>query len=122
MKERGSAVVEFAMVALLFFTLLIAVLEGGRIFFLQAQLGSAAREAAREMAISGDQGVAQGRADAAFPLVSPTWDATNSTPCPTPVGDDDNAVVSLYVETQMITKLWPNTFTLRGTGVMRCNG
>lgn len=121
-RERGAAVVEFALVLMLFISLVVAVLEGGRLFFLQASLGSAARDAARVMAIDGDQAEAQARAGAAFPYGAPVWDGANSVACPTASDPDASAVVSLTYSTGMMTGFWPTTFTLRGTGAMRCNG
>jgi Flp pilus assembly protein TadG len=120
--DRGAAVVEFAMVSLLLITLMIAVLEGSRLFLMQATLASAARDAAREMAISGDQVEAEAAAASVFFFGSPSWDAGASTVCPSPPSAGDNATVSLTYSTGMITNIWSNTFDLRGTGTMRCGG
>ncbi|MFB9732188.1 TadE/TadG family type IV pilus assembly protein [Ornithinimicrobium kibberense] len=120
--DRGAAVVEFALIFLLLFSMFIAVLEGGRLFFLQASLGSAARDAARVLAIGGDQAEALARANDAFPFGSVAWDSANSAACPPPPAPDQSATASLTYSTGMITGFWPTTFTLRGTGAMRCNG
>ncbi|GAA5161697.1 TadE family protein [Ornithinimicrobium tianjinense] len=122
--ERGAAVVEFALVVMLFLMLLVAVLEGGRLFIMQASLGSAARDAARVMAINADDAATQAaaRADAAFAFGTPVWDSANSVACPSTPDPDASAVVSLTYPTGMMTGFWPVTFTLRGTGAMRCNG
>lgn len=45
--ERGAAAVEAALTLLVFFTLLLAVMEGGRFLQVQHTLTSAAREGAR---------------------------------------------------------------------------
>lgn len=121
-QERGAAVVEFALVCLMLVSLMMAVIEGGRLFLLQASIASAARDAAREMAISGDQALALNAARDVFVFGEPAWDGANSTTCPDPPAPGDNAQVSLTYDTGMITGIWSTTFSLRGTGVMRCGG
>lgn len=46
-KESGSSVVEFAMVALIFFTLIFAIIEFGRLLYTHNALADATRRAAR---------------------------------------------------------------------------
>lgn len=50
--QRGVAAVEFALVALLFFTLLFGVIEFGRVIFLWNAVQEATRHAARDAAVS----------------------------------------------------------------------
>lgn len=45
--ERGSVAVEFALTAIPFFTLLLAIFEAGMIFFVNAQLDNALHDTAR---------------------------------------------------------------------------
>jgi hypothetical protein len=45
--RRGSAVIEFALVALVFFGLVFAIFDFGRLFYIQFALHSAVREASR---------------------------------------------------------------------------
>ena len=49
--QRGAALVEFALVSALLFLLLFGIIEMGLIFMDQAQVGQAAREAARSAAV-----------------------------------------------------------------------
>lgn len=49
--ERGAAAVEFALVALLFFTLLFGILEFGRLLFLYNTVQEVSRRAAREAVV-----------------------------------------------------------------------
>lgn len=121
-KERGAADVEFALVFMLFMSLVLAVLEGGRLMLMQASLGSAARDAARVMAISDDRASAEARASDAFLFGAPVWDEAVSQPCPNTPNPDDSAKVSLTYPTELLTGFWDVTFTLRGSGAMRCNG
>ncbi|MDC8759253.1 TadE/TadG family type IV pilus assembly protein [Janthinobacterium fluminis] len=58
-RQRGAAAVEFALVALLFFTLLFAVLEFGRMLYIYNTLQEVTRRAAREAVVRWvDQGAA----------------------------------------------------------------
>jgi len=52
-RSRGQALVEFALVAPLFFLLLFAIIEGGRFVFFYEVLNSATREGARYAIIHG---------------------------------------------------------------------
>lgn len=49
--QQGVAAVEFALVAMLFFTLLFAILEFGRLFYLQNAVQEVTRRAAREATV-----------------------------------------------------------------------
>ena len=119
-RDRGAAAVEFALIAMLLFTLFVGVIEGGRLFVMQAQLASAAREAARELAISNSVGNATTRANTTFFFGTPI--AATMDDCPTPPVTGTNARVVLTFEPGMLTGLIPVNVTLRGTGVMRCGG
>ena len=51
--ERGQAMVEFALVAPIFFLLLFAIIEGGRFIFYYETLNNATREGARYAIVHG---------------------------------------------------------------------
>jgi TadE-like protein len=51
---RGQSIVEFAVVAVLFFTLLFAMIDFGRMFFIQMTLQNAVRQAGR-FAVTGNK-------------------------------------------------------------------
>jgi Flp pilus assembly protein TadG len=53
LSESGAALVEFTVLAPLFFLLVFGIIEFGSIFFLQNTMLNAAREAARSMAVQG---------------------------------------------------------------------
>lgn len=52
-QRRGQAVVEFAMVAPIFFLVLFAMIEGGRFVFVYETLNNATREGARYAIVNG---------------------------------------------------------------------
>lgn len=51
-KQRGAAAVEFALVALLFFTLLFGIIEMGRLFYVWNTVQEVTRRAAREAVVT----------------------------------------------------------------------
>ena len=51
--DRGQAMVEFALVAPIFFLLLFAIIEGGRFIFYYEMLNNATREGARYAIVHG---------------------------------------------------------------------
>ncbi|MFK5688968.1 TadE/TadG family type IV pilus assembly protein [Ornithinimicrobium sp. LYQ92] len=123
-RDRGAAAVEFALVALLLVTLLMGILEFGRLFSIQASLAQASRDAARTMAVRDDTGEASAQFYATFsPLggdpdaatVSISREGTPGTPgC-------REVVEGSYVATS-VTGFFGGSFTLGAQGAMRCNG
>lgn len=119
-RDGGAAVVEFALIAILVLTLFVSVIEGGRLFVMQANLAQAAREGAREIAINGATGPGMAQADAAFYFGTPT--AVVLVGCSSPPAPGSNARVELSFSPGTLTGLIPITPTLSGEGVMRCGG
>ena len=58
-QRRGAALIEFALVSVLLFTILFGIIEVGLLLGSQAQVGAAAREAARAAAIGNTVASAQ---------------------------------------------------------------
>jgi hypothetical protein len=56
-RSRGQALVEFALVAPLFFIMLFAIIEGARFVFYNEMLNSATREGARYAIVHGSQAI-----------------------------------------------------------------
>lgn len=76
-RPRGQALVEFALIAPVFFLVLFAIIEAGRFMFYYETLHNATREGARYAIVNG-----------ANSLMCPTGPpAPNSVPCD-PAGDD----------------------------------
>jgi len=69
--DSGAAAVEFALVALLFFTLLFGAIQFGYTFFEYISVAHAAREGARWAALGSDAGMVQAHALAASPGLDP---------------------------------------------------
>ncbi len=53
MKEKGAALVEFALVAILFFTVLFAIIEFGYLYWVNLSMQHAVREGARFAVVTG---------------------------------------------------------------------
>lgn len=120
-QDRGAAAVEFALIALLLLTMVFAVIEGGRLFVMQASLSSAAREAAREVAIR-DTPDPQGRLDDGFRWGAPTITDLDSCPAvPDPMANQAARVEATFT-TPLMGPIGPGSVTLTGVGVMRCGG
>ena len=70
-REDGAAAVEFALVAMLFFTLIFGAIQFGYTFFEYISVTHAAREGARWAALGADAGMVQAHALAASPGLDP---------------------------------------------------
>lgn len=71
-RERGAAVVEFALIVPLLLLLVFGIAEFGRAYYLQTTISNAAREGVRVMALTGDQTRARNAAIAAAATVPDT--------------------------------------------------
>lgn len=116
-RERGAAAVEFALVAPVLLALVGGIIEFSYTYNLQISVTQAAREAARTMAISDDQGLARAAAVAGAPGLSPAGFAYTFTgACP------GNAQVTVAYTANTMTGIFGSSVTVRGTGAMRCHG
>lgn len=123
-RDRGAAAVEFALIALLLLTILFAIVEGGRLWFLQASLSQAAREGAREMAIHNDQSTA-----VAVILSRTSGLGVSVSAAVTPPSCTPNGVVVATASSEVSTMtglldfaLPSGSITLTGKAEMRCGG
>ena len=71
-QDDGAAAVEFALVAMLLFTLLFAVIQFGYTFFEYVSVAHAAREGVRWAALGADEDTVVARALAASPGLDPS--------------------------------------------------
>ena len=81
--ERGQAMVEFALVAPIFFLLLFAIVEGGRFIFYYETLNNATREGARFAIVHGSNalcpiGPSGPMPPGMAPPAAPCYDATGA--------------------------------------------
>ena len=121
--ERGAAAVEFALVFPLLVTLLLGIMEFGRVYNVQVSVSSAAREGARVMAIHKDQTKARNAVRAGSPSLAPQVSDSQITFSPVtgcPVGSVVKVTVS-YPHSFM-TGFFGDGLTLTGKGAMRCGG
>ncbi|MCE0488190.1 TadE/TadG family type IV pilus assembly protein [Ornithinimicrobium sediminis] len=123
-RERGAAAVEFALIALLLISMFFAIIEGSRLFYMQASLAAAARDGAREMAIHNDPT----RAEAAVNnLFTPFGDVTGPTisynPSPPDCEPGESITVIATAEAGLLTGLFGGgAVSMTGVGEMRCGG
>jgi Flp pilus assembly protein TadG len=120
--DRGAAAVEFAIIAPVLILLLFGIVEYGLVFNAQLQLTGAAREAAREMAVTADPDQARAAALGSVAALSPALtgaDVTFSSPA-CPAGTDVTATIGY--DKPFVTGLFGLTIHLTGTGTYRCQG
>jgi Flp pilus assembly protein TadG len=120
--DRGSAVVEFALIAPVLILLLLGIVEYGFVFNAQLQVTGAAREAARQMAVSSSAPAAQSAALASVAGLAPALTAGDVTFSePTCVAGTDVTATVGY-DHPFMTGLFGATIHLTGTGTYRCQG
>ncbi|NUU30399.1 TadE/TadG family type IV pilus assembly protein [Arthrobacter sp. C9C5] len=119
-RERGSAAVEFALVAPLLLSLVVGIVEFSYTYNLQISVTQAAREAARTMAIKNNQGDAKAAAAAGAPGLSPAGFSYAFSPAACTNGS--TATVNVTYTANTLTSFFGSTVTLHGKGAMRCNG
>lgn len=118
-EERGAALVEAAIAFPLLIMLLFGIVSFGRAYNAKVTLTHAAREGARELALTQDATAAENTARATatgLDLASLTFTSTACTPgAPT-------TVTLSYPFTYEIPVFGTNTITMTSDGVMRCGG
>lgn len=122
--ERGAAAVEFALVVPLLLVLVLGIAEFGRAYNISTTLSSAARAGARTMALENSTSAARSAAQGAAPGISLSASQITVTPgsCPTSGTSSTLVTVSITYPMTFVTGLFGSSVTLKGTGVMRCNG
>ena len=118
-RERGAALIEFALIMPILFLLIFGIVEFGRGYHTKTSLAHAAREAVRVAALdSGDP--AQIARDAA-PNLDPGLITVTITPDPCVPGEP--VVVTLdYDHDYDIPLFGSGTWSFSEDGVMRCGG
>jgi len=95
-KQQGVAAVEFAIVAGLFFTLLIGVMEMGRVLFYWSSATEATRLGARAAAVCDiDDGAIKAKMTAFFPLIGAEDIEVHYTPAGCTVANCDQVTVGI---------------------------
>jgi Flp pilus assembly protein TadG len=125
-RDRGAAVVEFALVLPLLVLLVFGIAEFGRAYSIQTTLSGAARDGVRVMALQNDQVAARKSAKLAAGSLNLTDAQIAVLPTTTcAVGTNGialTATVTITYPMTFVTKLFGTSVTLTGKGSMRCNG
>ncbi|WP_256837561.1 TadE/TadG family type IV pilus assembly protein [Ornithinimicrobium faecis] len=120
-RDSGAAAVEFAFVVVLLFSILLAIVEGGTFFMVKSSVAAAARDGARIMAITNDQGEAREAAREAFPFGTlSNAEVTIMGECSEPLDRSESVTVEVH-RSVSLTGILGNPI-LRATGEMRCGG
>jgi Flp pilus assembly protein TadG len=124
--ERGASAVEFAFILPLLIVLVLGIAEFGHAFQVSGTLSAAAREGVRVMALQNNPVAARAAVRTAAPTLDPgvTDAQITITPASCPTTGPTTTTVRLTVTYPMpfLTHFFGSSATLRGTGVMRCNG
>lgn len=122
-RESGAALVEFAIIAPLLLLLVFGIIEFGRAYNAQNSLTHAAREGAREYAITRDQDAGRATAKAAATSLDSSKITVTLADCDLPSDGGQPATVTLEYPFQLQIAFFPVTnFTMQSEGVMRCGG
>lgn len=118
--DRGTSAVEFALVLPILLILVMGIIEFGRAYNMETTVSGAAREAARVMAVQNDPAAARAAAKSA----AANLQLIDTQIVITPVTCTTNATTTVTISYPMtfVTKFFGTSITLKGTGVMRCNG
>lgn len=125
-RDRGAAAVEFALVAVLLVTLLVGIMEFGRLWAIQGSLAQAARDGARTAAITGSDTAGKARLEESFrPLGGAAGDGLgNQLPQQTGTVGQPNCEWSVQptYEVRSLTGFIGEGWTVSARGTMRCDG
>ena len=118
-RERGAALVEFALVLTVLVLVLFGIVEFSRAYHAQVQLTHASREGVRVHAVTGDAERAVNATRAAAPSLDQLDLSVVVDGC---VPGLPTSVTTTYPVTYDIPLFGTATITLSSTAVMRCGG
>ncbi|BCW67953.1 hypothetical protein NicSoilB4_27160 [Arthrobacter sp. NicSoilB4] len=120
-RERGAVAVEFALVAPILLAIVVAIVEFSSFYNLQISVTQAAREAAREMAVTKNAGqaVAAGVAGAPGLGIPPGNITFSAGGCATPGA---TVIATITFTRASLTGFFGPTVTVNGRAAMRCGG
>ena len=120
--ERGAVAVEFALVAPILISLIIAIVEFSNAYNIQVSVSQASREAARTMAISNDTTKATAAGKAGAPsLDTSKLSFSYSGACGAGSPPPTVTVTATY-SGKSLTGFFGSNLTVTGKGAMQCNG
>jgi Flp pilus assembly protein TadG len=123
-RERGAALVEFALILPLLVMFVFGIVEFGRAYSARIELTSAVREGVRAAALGKDTATAANVTIAAAPGLKPGLTAAQvvASSCAGATPPPNATVTATYPFTYTIPLFRTSTLTLRATGVMQCGG
>ena len=119
--DRGAVAVEFALVFPLLILVLFGVIEYGAIYNAQLVITGAAREGAREMAVTGNAGSARTAALTAAPGLVPAL-STGNVQISGACAPGRDITVTISYDKPFITGLFGAKVDLTGVATRRCGG
>lgn len=119
--QRGAVAVEFALVFPLLILVLFGVVEYGAVYNAQLVVTGAAREAAREMAVTGDSAAARTAALDAAPGLTPALAAGDIAISGVCAPGADVTVTISYAK-PFLTGIFGAEVDLSGVATRRCGG
>jgi len=120
--ERGAVAVEFALVFPILIVVLIGIIEYGSVFNAQLLVTGAAREAAREMAVTGDVGQAQSAALGAAEGLAPALTAGEVSIDASGCSAGADITVTVSYPKPFLTGMFGTSIPLTATATRRCFG
>ena len=121
-EDRGAVAVEFALVFPLLILVLFGVIEYGAVYNAQLVITGAAREAAREMAVTGNAGAARTAALSAAPGLVPALSSGDVGISSSSCSPGTDVTVTIDYQKPFITGLFGAKVDLTGTATRRCGG
>jgi Flp pilus assembly protein TadG len=120
--QRGAVAVEFALVFPLLILVLFGVIEYGAIYNAQLVVTGAAREAARELTVTGDAGAARTAALSASPGLVPALAAGDVAFSSSSCSPGADVTVTISYEKPFLTGMFGAQVDLTGIATRRCGG
>ncbi|MEJ7771774.1 MAG: TadE/TadG family type IV pilus assembly protein [Geodermatophilaceae bacterium] len=124
-RDRGAAVVEFALIVPVLLLLVLGIAEFGHAYQVQTSLSAAAREGVRVMALQNDPAAARDTTRASAPTLNLTNAQISVSPgscAATSTAPAATATVTVTYQMGFLTGLFGSGITLTGKGSMRCTG
>ena len=119
--ERGTAVIEFALILPMLVMLVFGIIGFGRAYNAKISLTAAAREGARLLALNGTVAQVEQRVRDSAPSLDPDLITFNTITAPCAAGSLVEVEAS-YPMGWDVPMVGGGTWTLQGRGVMRCGG
>lgn len=118
-REKGAAMVEFAIILPVLLLLVFGIIEFGRAYNTQLTLTHAAREGVRTYAITQDAAQGKSTAELAATTLDPAQMTFTTTPCV--IGTPTS--MQIQYPFQLFIPFFPSTpITITSKGVMKCGG